>query len=206
MMLITGPNMAGKSTIMRQVALAAIMNQMGGFVAATTATLPIFDSIFTRVGASDDISKGMSTFMVEMSEAAHILRSATGNSLVILDEVGRGTSSEDGLAIASAILETLATIQRPWGMFATHYHELVKFSSPLSQIAIMQTEVIDGEEIVFTHRLIPGASGNSYGLDVAKQAGVPKTIIDRATALLSRAKATGSKNQVANCEWGACSG
>jgi DNA mismatch repair protein MutS len=189
-MLITGPNMGGKSTIMRTLALCALLNQCGGFVPARSAKMPIFDQIFTRVGASDDLVKGLSTFMVEMTETASILRQARQNSLVILDEVGRGTSTEDGLAIASAILENLATKVKSWTLFATHYHELVQFSIPFSIIKIYQTEVIKTNgSIRFTHRLIEGASGSSYGIQVAKLAGIPEQVIARAHELLNSQQA-----------------
>lgn len=177
-LLITGPNMAGKSTVMRQVALCAILNQAGGVVPASHASLPVFDGIFTRVGASDDLSRGLSTFMVEMSETAFILRNATAQSLVILDEVGRGTSTEDGLAIASAILEYISRKSRCWTLFATHYHELAEYSSELKSVRTVQTEVAEKDgKIRFTHRLVEGASGSSYGLEVAQIAGVPDDVM-----------------------------
>ncbi len=180
-MLITGPNMAGKSTVMRQTALAAILHQIGSYVPATAAEMPIFDRIFTRVGAADDLSRGQSTFMVEMTEAASILRQATARSLVILDEVGRGTSTQDGLAIAAAILRYIAQDLRSYTLFATHYHELVPYSSNLSSVAIAQVEVgEDKGEIRFTHRLKPGACASSFGVEVAKLAGIPAAIIEAA--------------------------
>jgi DNA mismatch repair protein MutS len=148
--------------------------------------MPIFDRIFTRVGAADDLSKGQSTFMVEMSEVAQILREATPRSLVILDEVGRGTSSQDGLAIASAILENLSQSINCYSLFATHYHELASLADMLPSVKNVQSEVKKEDETVkFTHRLIEGASGSSYGIEVAKLAGVPKLVIDRAKAFLS---------------------
>lgn len=177
-LLITGPNMAGKSTIMRQTAIAAILAQIGSFVPATTARLPVFDRIFTRVGAADDLSRGQSTFMVEMSEAANILRHATQKSLVILDEVGRGTSTQDGLAIATAIFLDLVDRVRSYTLFATHYHELVPTTESLPAVAIMQTEVVEHHgRVVFTHRLKPGASGSSFGIEVARIAGLPESVI-----------------------------
>ncbi len=181
-LLITGPNMAGKSTVMRQTALCAILNQAGCFVPALSAELPVFDGIFTRVGASDDLSRGMSTFMVEMTEAAGILRNATRKSLVILDEVGRGTSSADGLAIAAAILDSLANKINCWTLFATHYHELVNFAAGVASVKPMQTEVREqaGKGIIFSHRLIPGACGRSFGIEVAKLAGIPGEVVERA--------------------------
>jgi len=184
-LLITGPNMAGKSTIMRQTAICAILHQAGCFVPAVSAELPVFDRVFTRVGASDDLSRGLSTFMVEMTEAAEILRESTGDSLVILDEVGRGTSTSDGLAIAGAILDEIASTNRSWTLFATHYHELVATSAHLDSVRAVQTEVLrQGSTVTFTHRLIPGASGSSYGIEVARLAGVPDPVLDRARAAL----------------------
>lgn len=183
--LITGPNMAGKSTIMRQIAVSAIMNQIGCFVPATSAKLPIFDQIFTRIGAADDLAQGKSTFMVEMSEAAEILRFATSKSLIILDEIGRGTSTQDGLAIAAAILSDLVQRTDSYVMFATHYHELVPFVSKFSTVQVVQTQVLQSENgIVFTHKLIEGASGNSYGLEVAKLAGLSLNVMQTAEQML----------------------
>jgi DNA mismatch repair protein MutS len=184
-LLITGPNMAGKSTIMRQVALTAILNQIGSYVPAASARLPVFDRIFTRVGASDDLARGQSTFMVEMAESANILRHATQRSLVILDEVGRGTSTRDGLAIAAAILQELALRIRCYSMFATHFHELVKVATALPAVRPMQTEVLEqNQSIVFTHRLKDGSIDNSYGLEVARLAGIPDPVLQRATGYL----------------------
>lgn len=200
-LLITGPNMGGKSTIMRTLALCAILNQCGSFVPASVAKLPIFDQIYTRVGASDDLVKGLSTFMVEMTETASILRQASSKSLVILDEVGRGTSTEDGLAIASAVLENLATKVKAWTLFATHYHELVQFAESFPLVRTYQTEVIkQGGRIQFTHRLIEGSSGSSYGIQVAKLAGVPDSVIERAHELLSMPSQKLSPVQLASSE------
>jgi DNA mismatch repair protein MutS len=186
-LLITGPNMGGKSTIMRQLALSALMHQIGMFVPASSATLPVFDAIFTRVGASDDLAKGQSTFLVEMVETAQILRSSTKRSLVILDEVGRGTSTQDGLAIAAAVLEELATRIECYCLFATHFHELVERSAAIPTIRSMQMEVENPQSAIrFTHRLIEGATKNSYGIEVASLAGIPKRVIDRAQSLLDQ--------------------
>ncbi len=185
-MLITGPNMGGKSTVMRQVALTAIMAQIGSFVPATSAELPIFDRIFTRVGASDDISAGQSTFMVEMSQTASILRHATKRSLIILDEIGRGTSTQDGLALASAILEDLSINKKAFCFFTTHYHELVYFSKSFSNICVYQTQVLEeNSKVIFTHKLVPGASGESFGIEVARLAGIPQHVLNRALDLQS---------------------
>ncbi len=182
-MLITGPNMGGKSTAMRQVALCAVLHQSGAYVPATTAKLPLFDNIFTRIGASDNITAGQSTFMVEMSETATILRQSSSRSLVIVDEVGRGTSTADGLALAQAILENL-TRGRCFCLFSTHFHELVPATAKLNGIRTMQTEVQKGSW--FTHKLMPGSCSNSFGIEVARQAGVPAAVLKRATKLLQQ--------------------
>jgi DNA mismatch repair protein MutS len=188
-LLITGPNMAGKSTVMRQTAVCAILSQVGSFVPAESATLPIFDQIFTRVGASDDLSRGQSTFMVEMAETSMILRHATPASLVILDEVGRGTSTEDGLAIASAILENLALVIDCHSLFATHFHELGLLATELPTVAAMKTEVIETKNgIEFSHRLTPGVSESSFGIEVAKLAGLPQMVIQRSQEFLQIGK------------------
>lgn len=185
--LITGPNMAGKSTVMRQAALCAILHQIGSFIPAREAKMPIFDQIFTRVGAADDLAKGQSTFMVEMSEAATILRQATSRSLVILDEVGRGTSTSDGLAIASAILEELVCRTRCFCLFATHYHEMIPIAEGLEGVRMAQTEVVEEKDgIRFTHRLIEGASGSSFGIEVARLAGIPTNVLKKAKSYLKR--------------------
>lgn len=181
-MVITGPNMAGKSTIMRQLAIAAIMHQSGLFVPATQATLPIFDNIFTRIGASDNITAGQSTFMVEMTETSTILREASPASLVIVDEIGRGTSTADGLALARAILENLALI-RCYCIFSTHFHELLPATAEITGIKNMQTEVQQGG--YFSHRLVPGYCSRSFGIEVAKRAGLPAKVIDSAKKFLS---------------------
>lgn len=190
-LLITGPNMAGKSTVMRQTAIAAILCQIGSFVPAQSARLPVFDRVFTRVGAADDLSRGQSTFMVEMTEAAHILRNATQKSLVILDEVGRGTSTQDGLALASAILADLARRIRCYSLFATHYHELVPLAATMPAVRTMQTEVREADgKIAFTHRLVDGASGSSFGLEVARLAGIPEGVLADAEQFLRKAVQT----------------
>ena len=170
---------------MRQVALTAILNQIGSFVPAQSAKLPVFDRIFTRVGASDDLARGQSTFMVEMAESANILRHASPKSLVILDEVGRGTSTRDGLAIAAAILQDLTLRVRCYSMFATHFHELVKVAAELPTVILMQTEVLEQKDsILFTHRLKEGAVDNSYGLEVARLAGIPSRVLEKAATYL----------------------
>ncbi len=186
-LLLTGPNMSGKSTYLRQVALIALMAQAGSFVPAETAELPLFDRIFTRIGAHDDLAAGHSTFMVEMVETAQILHRATDRSLVILDEVGRGTSTFDGMAIARAVLEFLDA--RPEGpprtLFATHYHELTAVAAELGSADNAHVAVHDeGGEVVFEHRIEPGPSDRSYGIHVARLAGLPASVVERARTLL----------------------
>ncbi len=186
-LLLTGPNMSGKSTYLRQAALIALMAQAGAFVPAEEAELPLFDRIFTRIGAHDDLAAGHSTFMVEMVETAQILHRATERSLVILDEVGRGTSTFDGMAIARAALEYLAA--RPAGaprtLFATHYHELTAVADELPRADNAHVAVHeDGADVVFEHRIEPGPSDRSYGIHVARLAGLPATVIERARTLL----------------------
>ncbi len=186
-LLITGPNMAGKSTYMRQTALIVLLAQVGCFVPATSAQIGVCDSILTRVGASDDLSAGQSTFMVEMTEMAQILHTATSKSLLILDEVGRGTSTFDGLAIARAIIEYLAennTLQ-PKTMFATHYHELCVLESLYFSVKNYSiTAKKRGDELIFLRKIVQRAADDSYGIEVAKLAGVPQQIIDRASEIL----------------------
>ena len=182
--LITGPNMAGKSTYLRQNALIVLLAQTGSFVPAEKARIGIVDRIFCRVGASDNLARGESTFLVEMTETAHILRSATSQSLVIMDEVGRGTSTEDGLSIAWAVSEYLLNQVRCKTLFATHYHELTRLEHP----ALMQLclEVLEQEgQVIFLKRIKSGAATNSYGIHVAQLAGIPRQVIDRARELLS---------------------
>ena len=185
-MLITGPNMAGKSTLMRQVALSIIMAQMGSYVPAQEAKLPIYDAVYTRIGASDQLSEGLSTFMVEMTETAYMLSQATEKSLLILDEVGRGTATFDGMCLAQSILEHIITEIKPHVFFATHYHELTALESKFSQIKNTHMKVVDKTDgsIEFLHVLMSGSAGKSYGVKVAELAGIPKNITDRAGALL----------------------
>lgn len=178
MLIITGPNMSGKSTYMRQTAVIALMAQIGSFVPAKSARIGIVDRIFTRIGASDNLSYGQSTFFVEMSELAHILRNATSNSLVILDEVGRGTSTFDGLSIAWATAEYLSKKECPIRtMFATHYHELTQLESEINSVKNLSVSVSDnGKDVVFLHKIVEGPANKSYGIHVAKIAGVPLEI------------------------------
>ncbi len=191
-LIITGPNMAGKSTLIRQVALTVIMAQMGSFVPATHARIGITDRIFTRVGASDNLAKGQSTFMVEMVETAYILRHATDKSLVILDEIGRGTSTFDGMSIAWAVAEYLHD-RGAMTLFATHYHELAGLAMSKRRTKNYNIYVKDtGDKIVFLRKLIPGAASHSYGIQVAKLAGVPDAVIKNAQKVLSKLEKTQS--------------
>ncbi|MBT3181738.1 MAG: DNA mismatch repair protein MutS [Deltaproteobacteria bacterium] len=184
-MMITGPNMAGKSTVMRQTALVVLMAQIGSFVPATNARIGTVDRIFTRVGASDALSKGQSTFMVEMAEASTILRDATQKSLIIIDEIGRGTSTFDGLAIAWAVAEDIHDRIQSRTMFATHYHELTELALTKSGIRNMQIAVKEwSDNIVFLRKLVPGGTSRSYGIQVAKLAGLPEAVIERAGEVL----------------------
>lgn len=179
--IITGPNMAGKSTYMRQVALIVLMASIGSFVPAKQADIPICDRIFTRVGASDDLASGQSTFMVEMSEVSNILRNATENSLLILDEIGRGTSTFDGLSIAWAVVEYLAREIKAKTLFATHYHELSVLEGKLEKVKNYCIAVSKEQgEIQFLRKIMPGGADESYGIDVAKLAGIPAPVLDRA--------------------------
>lgn len=185
LLLITGPNMAGKSTYMRQTALIVLMAQIGSFVPARQAAVGIVDRIFTRIGAADDLVGGRSTFMVEMSEVANILSCATENSLIILDEVGRGTSTFDGISIARAVVEHLCRKVRARTLFATHYHELTDLAETFPAVKNLATAVKErGDDIVFLHKVIPGSVDHSYGIQVARLAGLPQKVIDRAREIL----------------------
>jgi DNA mismatch repair protein MutS len=184
--IITGPNMAGKSTYIRQVALIVLMAQIGSFVPATSAEIGLVDRIFTRVGANDDLSRGQSTFMVEMNETANIVNNATERSLVILDEIGRGTSTFDGLSIAWSVAEFLHDKIKARTLFATHYHELTKLAEERKGVANFNVAVREwNEQIIFLRKIIPGGADKSYGIHVARLAGVPKEILDRAKDILS---------------------
>jgi DNA mismatch repair protein MutS len=184
--ILTGPNMAGKSTYIRQIALIAVMAQIGAYVPAESATLGLVDRIFCRVGASDDLSRGQSTFMVEMSETALILNHATDRSLVILDEIGRGTATFDGLSIAWAVAEHLHDTIGCRTLFATHYHELTDLANTKSAVANYNVAVREwNEEIIFLHKILPGAADKSYGIQVARLAGLPKVVVERAKSILS---------------------
>jgi DNA mismatch repair protein MutS len=183
--LVTGPNMAGKSTLLRQVALCAILAQMGSFVPARSARIGVVDRVLSRVGASDNLSAGESTFMVEMRETAEILRTATRRSLVILDEIGRGTSTFDGLSIAWAVAEYLDEVVGCRALFATHYHELTSLAEQSAHVGSYSVSAREqNDDVVFLHRLVPGAANRSYGVAVAKLAGLPEPVLARARALL----------------------
>jgi len=187
LLLITGPNMGGKSTYLRQTALICVMAQMGSFVPAAEAKLPLLDRIFTRIGASDNLARGRSTFLVEMSEVAAILNTATSASLVLLDEVGRGTATFDGLSIAWAVVEALHAQARPRTLFATHYHELTELEQLLPGVKNVHVSVQEtGNEIVFLRRVEPGSADKSYGIEVARLAGLPNDVIARAREILRR--------------------
>jgi len=186
-LLITGTNMGGKSTYLRQAALIALMAQMGSYVSATRAKLPIFDRIFTRIGASDNLARGRSTFMVEMTEAASILNTATPKSLVLLDEIGRGTATFDGLAIAWAVVEHLQMRTRAKTLFATHYHELTELADLLPGVRNYHVSVKEsGSNIIFLRKVEPGSADKSYGIEVARLAGLPHNVVERAREILAK--------------------
>lgn len=185
--IITGPNMAGKSTYMRQVALIVLMAQIGSFVPAKSAKIGIVDRIFTRVGASDDLAAGQSTFMVEMSEVANILGNATSKSLLVLDEIGRGTSTYDGLSIAWAVIEYIGEKIGARTLFATHYHELTELEERIEGIKNYCISVEEkGEDIIFLRKILRGGADNSYGVQVARLAGIPDPVIHRAKEILKK--------------------
>jgi DNA mismatch repair protein MutS len=187
LLLITGPNMGGKSTYLRQAAMIVLMAQMGSFVPARQARLPITDRIFTRIGASDNLARGRSTFLVEMSEVATILHHATPSSLVLLDEVGRGTATFDGLSIAWAVVEHLQKNTRARTLFATHYHELTELAELLPTVKNIHVSVKETpNEIIFLRRVEPGSADKSYGIEVARLAGLPRSVIERAREVLKR--------------------
>jgi DNA mismatch repair protein MutS len=187
MLIITGPNMGGKSTYLRQVALIALMAQGGSFVPAERAKIPVLDRIFTRIGASDNLAEGRSTFMVEMTEAAGILNAATPQSLVLLDEVGRGTATFDGLAIAWAVVEYLQTRTKAKTLFATHYHELTELADLMPGVRNYHVSVKEsGSNIIFLRKVKPGSADKSYGVEVARLAGLPSAVIERAREILAR--------------------
>jgi DNA mismatch repair protein MutS len=187
LVILTGPNMGGKSTYLRQTALLAVLAQAGSFVPARGAKLSIVDRIFARVGASDNIARGQSTFMVEMQETATILHAATSRSLVILDEIGRGTATFDGLSLAWAVAEHLASNARarPKTIFATHYHELTDLPEALPGVVNLHVAVREfKDDVVFLHKIVPGRSDRSYGIQVARLAGLPPAVVARAVEIL----------------------
>ncbi len=185
LVVLTGPNMAGKSTWMRQVALVTLLAQVGSFVPARAARVGLVDAIFTRIGATDDLTGGRSTFMVEMLETAGVLNGATDRSLVLLDEIGRGTSTHDGMALAWAVIEHLATGRvRPRAIVATHYHELAALHDVHPQVALLRAAVEERPDgIAFPHRIEPGAADRSFGIEVARLAGLPPAVLARAAAV-----------------------
>ncbi|MEJ2503773.1 MAG: DNA mismatch repair protein MutS, partial [Gemmatimonadota bacterium] len=194
-MILTGPNMAGKSTLLRQVGLIQLLAQIGAFVPAAAARIPVCDRIFTRVGASDNLVRGQSTFMVEMSETASILHNASDRSLVLLDEIGRGTATYDGVSIAWAVTEHLHEVTGAKTIFATHYHELTQLADLLpalvnTNVAVKET----GDDIVFLRRLEPGGASRSYGIQVGRLAGLPPAVVDRAREILGDLEGTHSQH------------
>lgn len=194
--LITGPNMAGKSTFLRQNALITILAQMGSFVPANKAHIGIVDRLFSRVGASDDLARGRSTFMVEMVETAAILNQSTNRSLIILDEIGRGTATYDGLSIAWAAVEHLHEVNKARGLFATHYHEMTALSSKLDSLALYYMKVKEWEgEVIFLHEVSEGSADRSYGIQVAKLAGLPSVVVERAKQVLHSLEQGGAEGQ-----------
>ena len=200
-LLLTGPNMAGKSTYMRQVALIVILAQLGSFVPARTAHIGLVDRVFTRVGAQDMLGKGQSTFMVEMTETANILHNVSARSLVLLDEIGRGTSTYDGISIAWAVIEYLHDYGdlRPRTLFATHYHELTALATSLARIHNYSAAVQEhADKVVFLRRILPGSADRSYGIQVARLAGLPALVLQRAQQLLTRFESSASLASVAS--------
>jgi DNA mismatch repair protein MutS len=190
MIILTGPNMAGKSTVLRQVGLIVLMAQIGSFVPASSATIGIVDRLFTRVGASDNLVRGQSTFMVEMSETSAILHTATLRSLVLLDEIGRGTSTYDGISIAWSVSEHLHDVVGCKTIFATHYHELTQLSERLVAVRNYNVQVREaGDRVLFLHKLQPGGADRSYGIEVGRLAGLPASVLERARELLRHLEA-----------------
>jgi DNA mismatch repair protein MutS len=186
LLVLTGPNMAGKSTYIRQVALLTLMAQMGAWVPAKRAVVGLADRIFTRVGANDDLSRGQSTFMVEMHETANITNNATPRSLVILDEIGRGTSTFDGLSIAWSVAEYLHDVLKARTLFATHYHELTELARTRTGVQNFNVAVREwNEQIIFLRKIVPGGADKSYGIQVARLAGLPRAILERAKEILA---------------------
>jgi len=201
LIILTGPNMSGKSTYLRQVALIVLMAQTGSFVPAAFAKIGLVDRIFTRIGAGEDLAAGKSTFMVEMTETANILNNATPRSLIILDEIGRGTSTYDGLSIARAVAEYIHNYPRLGAktLFATHYHELVELAGFLPRAKNFNVTVAEERgEVIFLRKVVPGGVDRSYGIHVAKLAGLPRSVIHRAQEVLSDLESSNGKSAVAN--------
>jgi DNA mismatch repair protein MutS len=191
MLIITGPNMSGKSSYLRQVGLIVLMAQIGSFVPAESARIGLVDRIFTRVGASDNISEGESTFLVEMQEAANIVHAATERSLVLLDEVGRGTSTFDGISIAWSLSEHIHNVVGARTLFATHYHELNQLEQLLERVKNVKVDVREyGERVVFLHKVVDGYADHSYGIHVAQMAGLPDAVTKRAQDILRQLEST----------------
>jgi DNA mismatch repair protein MutS len=186
MLIITGPNMGGKSTYMRQNALIVLLASIGSYVPATSAKIGKIDRIFTRIGAGDDLTKGRSTFMVEMTETANILHNATENSLVLMDEIGRGTSTYDGLSLAQACMLHLAQVNKSFTLFATHYFEITAFEDEIDNISNVHLDAVEHDDtIVFLHSVKKGAASRSYGLQVAALAGIPSKVLQNAKKTLA---------------------
>ena len=184
--LITGPNMSGKSTYMRQLALTVIMAQMGSYVAAESVSLPVFDAIFTRIGAADDLISGQSTFMVEMMEANQAIKRASEKSLILFDELGRGTATYDGMALAQSIIEYIHDHIGAKTMFATHYHELTSLSTALTHLVNVHVATLERNgDVTFLHKIAEGPADKSYGIHVAKIAGLPEDLLQRADSILT---------------------
>jgi DNA mismatch repair protein MutS len=184
-LIITGPNMSGKSTYMREAGIIAILNQIGSFVPAKKCNIPIFDKIFTRIGASDDLVGGESTFMVEMKESANALRNATENSLILFDELGRGTSTYDGMSLAGSIIEYISKKVKCKTLFSTHYHELTDMENTLNNVRNVHVSISEKDgDVTFLHKVMEGPVDKSYGINVAKLANLPDKVIDRANELL----------------------
>jgi DNA mismatch repair protein MutS len=196
-MILTGPNMSGKSSLLRQVAQIVILAQIGSFVPAEKARIGLVDRIFTRIGAVDDLTQGQSTFLVEMSETTQCCLSATARSLILLDEVGRGTSTYDGVAIAWSVAEYLANVVRARTIFATHYHELNGLANLLPQVVNYQVLVKETDgHVEFIRSVVPGGASRSYGVQVAKMAGLPPEVIDRAQYLMSQMEKRSSASKI----------
>ncbi|MCB0403552.1 MAG: DNA mismatch repair protein MutS, partial [Bdellovibrionales bacterium] len=194
-LILTGPNMSGKSTIMRQVALISVMAQAGSFIPAKKTHLPLVDAVYTRIGSSDDLAGGRSTFMVEMTEMARILRQATENSLILVDEIGRGTSTYDGLSLAWSLIEFMHNEVRAKTLFATHFHEVTSLEQHAPGIKNMNVLVEKWEgEIVFLHKLAPGICNRSYGIEVAALASLPQPVLVRARDILGHLESQSQRN------------